>query len=288
MSKSKEKMGSLREQIQEKSADYSRIQKKIAVFLLENWNEIPLMSIEHISKETGVSTATISRFAGQFNFKGFYDFKDRIKSEVKNNINPVDRFRLSKADLRGKKSLVNTAKQDVKNINKLLSMVKEETFSKLVDMVEKAPRVYSYGVSISAIFSGLIRYIFNQVGKEAFRLDENDIAVEEKILSINKEDLLIICSFYPYTRSTIEYAQLAKEQGLQVVAISDNELSPISEHASLVLAIPRENVLFTTSISAFSVLINAIAAEIAYKKKDELSETINRTDRILKRFYFLS
>ncbi len=282
------KKRSLQDEVEEKTENYSRIQKKLAVFLLEHWNEIPLMSIEHISKETGVSTATISRFARIFGFNGFYDFKDRLKEEVKNSINPVDRFRLLKADLSGKKSLLTVARQDVKNLNKLIAMVKEETFSKLVEMIEKAPRIYSFGVSVSSIFSELIRYIFNQVQKEAHCLDEGNVTVEEKIVSLQKNDLVIFCSFYPYSRCTIDFAQLAKEQGLQVVAVSDNEFSPISEHASPVLAIPGENILFTTSISAFSVLINAIATEIAYKKKDELTGSIKQTDKILKRFYFSS
>jgi DNA-binding MurR/RpiR family transcriptional regulator len=155
-------------------------------------------------------------------------------------------------------------------------------------MVEQAPRIYSFGASISSILSNLIRYIFNQVQKEAHCLDEGNMTPEERIVALKKDDLVIFCSFYPYSRCTIEFAQLANEQGLQVVAISDNEYSPISEYASLVLAIPRENVLFTTSIAAFSVLINAIATEIAYKKKDLLTESINNTDKILKKFYYLS
>lgn len=278
----------LRKEVQKRSETYSRIQKKLATFLTEHWTEIPLLSIEHISRETGVSTATISRFARLFGFKGFYDFKDEIKTEIKSTINPVDRFRQLKTDISGKKPLLKVARQDVKNINKLISMIKEDTFLKLVDMIEQAPRIYSFGVSVSSILSNLIRYIFNQVQKEAHCLDEGNITPEERIVSLKKDDLVIFCSFYPYSRSTIEFAQLARQQGLQVVAISDNEYSPISEHASLVLAIPRENVLFTTSIAAFSVLINAIATEIAYKKKDQLTEFINSSDKKLKKFYYLS
>ncbi len=278
----------LKAQIEAGSENYSRIQKKLATFLTERWGEIPLLSIETISKETGVSTATISRFSRIFGFKGFYDFKEHIKEEAKNTINPVDRFRLLKVDLSGKKPLVNAARQDVKNINKLISMVKEETFVRLVKLIDEAPRIYSYGTSISSIFSSLIRYTFNQIQKEAHCLDEGNVSVEEKIVSLDPGDVVIFCSFFPYSRGTIDFARLAAEMGLTVVAVSDNEHSPISEHASLVLPIPRENILFTTSISAFSVLINAIATEIAYKRKDELTASIDRTDRLLKRFYFLS
>jgi DNA-binding MurR/RpiR family transcriptional regulator len=278
----------LRNEIRQNLDEYSRIQKKLAVFLVEYWNEIPLMSIEYISQETGVSMATIIRFVRKFNFKGFYEFKEKIKADIKNNINPVERFRLLKPDFSGKQSLVKLAKQDVKNINKLLSMVKEEAFRKLVDMIEQSRRIFTFGVSISSIFARMITYIFNQIRKETHCLDEGCMTVEERILSIQKDDLVIFSSFYPYSRCTVEFAQLAHQEGLRVVGISDNEYSPISQYASLMLAIPSENVLFTTSLSAFSVLINAVATEIAVKKKDELSDTIKLTDKKLRKFYYLS
>ncbi|MFC2155593.1 MurR/RpiR family transcriptional regulator [Acidobacteriota bacterium] len=278
----------LKEEIEKSLENISRMQKKLAAFLIDHWNEIPLLSIEYISKETGVSTASITRFTRKFGFKGFFDFKARIKEEIKNNIDPVERFRLIKEDLSGRKSLLRVAKQDVKNINKLLAQIKEENFSNLVSAVEAAKRVFTFGVSISSIFARLIRYIFNQVQKETHCLDESSVTVEEKILSVKKEDLIIFLSFLPYSKSSIDFAQLAFEQGLKVVAISDNEFSPISEYASLVLPIPRENVLFTTSVSAFSVLINAVATEIALKKKDALSDSIKDMDKILKRFYYFN
>lgn len=278
----------LKKEIHKSLDNISRTQKKLAAFLIDHWNEIPLVSIEYISKETGVSTASVTRFTRKFGFKGFYDFKARIKEEIKNNIDPVERFRLIKEDLSGRKSLMKVAKQDVKNINRLLREIKEETFSTLVGLVENAKRVFTFGASISSIFASLIRYIFNQVQKETHCLDDGNVTVEEKILSVKKDDLIIFLSFLPYSKSTIDFAQLAHEQGLKVVAISDNEYSPISEYASLVLPIPRENVLFTTSVSAFSVLINAIATEIALKKKDKLTDSIKNIDKILKRFYYLN
>ena len=279
---------SLKNQIEKKSDSYSRIQKKLASYLIRYWNEIPLMSIETIARETGVSTATISRFAQLFDYKGFYDFKDRIKEEIKTAINPVDRFRKLKTDVSGKNPLVNVARQDVKNINKLIEMIKEETFKDLVNRIRNSNRVFSFGTSISSIFASLIRYIFNQVQMEAHCLDEGNVSVEEKIATLREGDLIIFCSFFPYSKSTIDFAQLAYEQELEVVAISDNEYSPISKYSHLVLPIPRENILFTTSISALSVLINAIATEIAYHRKEDLTKSIKETDKILKRFYFLS
>lgn len=278
---------SLKTQIENRMESFSRLQKKLASFLIDHWAEIPLMAITDIARETGLSTASVSRFSRQFGFKGFYDFKDKIKDELKKEFNPVDRFFRVEADLSGKKSLQKVARQDVKNINRLLSQISEQTFINLLHKVENAERVFIFGAGISAVLASLTRYVFNQVAKEAHVLDEGDMPVEEKILLVTERDLIIMLSFFPYSKVTIEYAQLARERDLDVVAISDNEFSPISEYVSTVVAIPRENILFITSISAYTVLINAVATEIALKKKESLTESLRKAEKVLKRFYFM-
>ncbi|MBN1196408.1 MAG: MurR/RpiR family transcriptional regulator [Candidatus Aminicenantes bacterium] len=279
----------LRQRIADGMTDYSRIQKRLAVFLIEFWNDIPLMSIEQIAQRSGVSMATVTRFVRRFGFSGFFEFKGSIREEMTGHVNPVDRFRLLKTDFSGKESLVKVARQDVRNINRLLQMVKETAFNDLVQRIERATRVFTYGVSVSSILSRMFCYILNQVQKEAHCLDSGSMTVEERLFSLNSQkDLLIFASFYPYSKCTVDFAELARHENLQLVAISDNEFSPISQFANLTLAIPAENILYTSSVSAFSVLINAVATEIAIKKKEQLAESIRITDRKLRKFYILN
>jgi len=276
----------LRDEIKENAAKFSRVQKRLANFLVDNWSEIPMLSIEKIAEKSGVSMASITRFTRKLSCRGFYDFKNHVKSEhMKTIANPTDRFFSITNDLKGKKSLIRAARQDVKNINHLLATISEETFRRLVDMIEKADRVFTFGIGISSIFSHLVAYTFNQIEKTTHSLDEGNTPVEEKIFYIKKDDVIILSSFFPYSRSTGEFAKLAHELGLTIVLLTDSEYSPLSRYASLVLKVPRENILFTTSISALTVLLNAIATEIALKKKENLGQSLKEMDRKLRAFY---
>jgi DNA-binding MurR/RpiR family transcriptional regulator len=276
----------LKEEITKNVAGFSRVQKHLANFLVDNWAEIPLLSIEKIAEKSGVSMASITRFTRKLSCRGFYDFKDQVKSEHMYNIaNPVERFFSIPSDVRGKKSLIKAARQDVKNINRLLATVSEEAFLRLVDMIEKANLVFTFGIGISSIFSNLIAYTFTQIDKKTHSLDEGNTPVEEKIFNINKEDLIIFSSFFPYSKCTVEFAKLAHERELPIVLFTDSEYSPLSRYASLIVKVPRENILFTTSISALTVLLNAIATEIALKKKENLSQSLKEMDRKLRSFY---
>jgi DNA-binding MurR/RpiR family transcriptional regulator len=276
----------LREEIRKEMGGFSPTQQRLANFLVDNWAEIPLLSIEAIALKSNVSTATITRLTRTLSCKGFHDFKNQVRIEhMRRIVNPVERFLSLQSDLSGKKPLIQAARQDVKNINGLLSSISEETFLKLVEWVEKAKRVYTFGVGISAIFSNLIAYTFSQIQKETHSLDEGHMPVEEKILGIRGDEMVIFSSFFPYSKSTIEYARLAHRRGLKIVVFTDNEYAPLAPFASLILKIPRENILFTTSISALSVLLNAIATEIALKQKDALARELKEQDRELRMFY---
>lgn len=282
----KSKGWDLQAEIRSGAASYPRQQKLLATFLLDNWSEIPLLSIERISAKSGVSMASITRFTRRLGCRGFYDFKSKVKSEHLRMItNPVERFFSVPAHIQGKRSLIKAARQDVKNINTLLSGISEEAFLRLVSMIEKSRRVFTFGVGISSILADLFAYTLNQILKDAFRLDEGSIPVEERIFCMKKDELVVFSSFYPYSRCTIEFARLARDRGVPIVLLTDNEFSPIARCASLILKFPRENILFTTSISALSVLFNAVATEIALKKKDDLSLSLKEMDRKLRGFY---
>ncbi len=277
----------LRDEIKKGMGGFSRTQKRLANFLLDNWVEIPLLSIETIAEKSGVSMASITRLTRRLSCAGFHDFKNQVKSEHLNSmVNPVERFFSLKSDLSGKKPLIQAARQDVKNINYLLTSINKKTFLRLVEWIEKSDRVFAFGIGISSIFANLIAYTFNQIEKETHSLDEGNMPVEEKILSIRKNDLIIFSSFFPYSKSTVEFARLAHQRGLKIVVFSDNEFSPLAQYASLLLKIPRENILFTSSISAMSVLLNAIATEIAMKNKEALGLSLKEQDRQLRAFYF--
>jgi DNA-binding MurR/RpiR family transcriptional regulator len=276
----------LREEITKGMGGFSRTQKRLANYLVDNWAEIPLLSIEAIAEKSGVSMASITRLTRKLSCRGFHDFKNLVKGEhMRRIVNPVERFFALQTDLSGKKPLIQAARQDVKNINRLLTSISEETFQKLVDWVDQAKRVFSFGVGISAIFSSLIAYTFSQIQKESQRLDEGHMPVEEKILSIRKNEIIIFSSFFPYSKCTAEYARLARQRGLRIVVISDNEYSPVAQYASLVLKVPRENILFTTSIAALSVLLNAVATEVALKRKDAIGQLLKEQERQLRMFY---
>jgi DNA-binding MurR/RpiR family transcriptional regulator len=58
--------------------------------------------------------------------------------------------------------------------------------------------------------------------------------------------------------------------------------SAVSLHAAKTLAIRSHNMLFTNSFSATSVVINALATEVALRNKDKAMKMQRQIDKVLR------
>jgi len=276
----------IKNKIERKINDLPKKKMKLALYLLNNIEEIPFLSIKNIAQKSKTSTATVTRFVREFGFEGFYDFKNQLQEELRNKVNPVDKFGLLDDKLNGEGSLLKVAEQDIKNINRLLTTIDKKILDNFKNNIEKSKRIFTFGVGMSSIFSRIISYLFNQIEVDTHCLDEGSMPPEERIFNLSKDDLLIFSSFKPYSNITIKIAKVAKKRDLKSASITDNKLSPITKYTSIAIPIPSENILFTNSITAFSVLINSIATEIAIKKKYRIIHEIKEKDKVLKDFYF--
>ena len=66
-----------------------------------------------------------------------------------------------------------------------------------------------------------------------------------------------------------------------MVAVTDRVTSPVSFISKAVLPIASQNLLFTNSISAVSVLINALTTEVALRSKDKATGNLRETEELL-------
>ena len=54
---------------------FSKSHRRLADFILENLHEVAFLSINELSQRTGISPATITRFARRLDFQGYPDLQ---------------------------------------------------------------------------------------------------------------------------------------------------------------------------------------------------------------------
>ncbi|MBK7868162.1 MAG: MurR/RpiR family transcriptional regulator [Ignavibacteriales bacterium] len=271
----------VKERIEEKFKDLPKNQQKIADFFLVNFDRIPFLSVQEISESTHVSVASIVRFAQNLGFSGFSEIRDEISVILQTEINSnKDLFPLIEMEEGNKNTLTEVANLDIQNINETLFMIDREKFSSAVGMLSSAEEVYTAGMGISYLLAEVLSYQLTQVGIKAKNFRNSWASFLEESLFIPDKGVLIVFSFPPYSPETIDLARSVKKRGIKVISITNKSTSPAAGNSDIALTVKSENMLYTNSFAAISVLINAIATEAARLNKKKAKEWLHKLNDI--------
>lgn len=271
----------IKEKITGKYNSLPRNQKKVADYFIDNFDRIPFLNVQDIAKSTGTSVASVVRFAQRAGFEGFSEIRDAIADSFQDQFNNKIIFPLFDKHSAKEDLLTEVANVDIANINNTLNLIERRTFDDVINSIQKAERVFTAGLGISYLLSEILAYQLTQVGIDSTVLKHTHTLFHEQVLFMKKKDLLIVFSFPPYSKETVDAAQFAEKRNIDVIAITNKNASPVTFYTKANLIVKSENMLFTNSFAAISVLINAIATACALKKKSRAQKVLKETEEIM-------
>lgn len=257
-------------------------QKKIAEYYLENIEKMLFLNVQETADLTNSNVAAIVRFAQRLGFKGYPEMRNEIVASFQNRMQNKDVFPLLDQSRFKKDTLTTVANQDISNINETLKLNERDQFSKVVDLILASERVFTMGLGISHLLAQIASYQLNQVAKFSGTFNNTSSTFMEQMLFLNEKDLVIALSFPPYSKATIDAVKFAKEKKIKVIAITNKKSSPVSIHSDISLFVKSENMLFTNSFAAISVLINAITTECALRDENKATRMLKELKNITK------
>jgi DNA-binding MurR/RpiR family transcriptional regulator len=256
-------------------------QQRVADFILQQPHDLAFLATDSLSKALKVSKATIVRFAQNLGYRGFTQLQNEVLDAVQSTLRSPERYKISLGKISNEGTLTQVARHEVQNINRTVQYVDQEVFKSVIGILCGARKVYTMGIGISSLLAQVLSYELNQVGIESQALESGTLRFVEHLALARRGDVIASFSFPPYSKETIDAAKYARRRGLAVMTITDKLTSPITFHANLVLAVRTENMLHTNSISAISVLINALVTEVALKNKSAVSKMFKESTQIL-------
>lgn len=271
----------IKDKIQNKFEELPKNQRKIADYILENFDKISFLNVQDISLATGASVASVVRFSQRIGFTGFSQLRDEIANSLQHHLNNKQTFPLFDIKNVEEDILTSVANLDIKNINDTLTIIEREVFDRSIDMILNSSRVYTAGLGISYLLAEILAYQLTQVGTDASVFKHTYTLFHEQILYMNKHDLLITFSFPPYSKETIDAAKFAHERGIKIISVTNKPTAPIAFFSNEVLMVKSENMLFTNSFAAISVVINAIATACALKNKAKAKKVLKESGDIM-------
>lgn len=254
-------------------------QRAIADYLLENLQSVPFLPVPELARRIGVSDATVVRFAKRLGFSGFSDLKVALVGLLQQKLHGNGAE--GAADAVSDDLLQSVAALEIGNIERSVSSIDRAHFRGAAEAVYGSAHTYTFGMGISAYLAELAAYTLTQIGVRASCLSTRFTSPREQVVMIDPEDVVVVLSFPPYSRQTLQLLDEAVARKVPTVAVCDRVTSPAGRTATWALPVKSDNMMFTNAVAAVTVLFNALAVEIATTHQAETIGTISDINVLL-------
>ncbi len=267
--------------IEEKMPTFSKGQKRIAAYVIENYDKAAYMTASKLGAITEVSESTVVRFADELGFGGYPEFQRSLRELVRTKLTSFQRIEVANNIIGDGDVLSKVLSLDVEKIRHTLESVDRDDFNAAVDKIISAKNIYIMGVRSSSYLAGFLSYNLRMIFDNVRLISTTSGSdMFEEIMSIDRDDVMIAISFPRYSKRIINAVDFAKAAGTDVIAITDSQLSPIASPADYLLVAQSDMVSFVDSLTAPMSIINAIVVAVAKKKQDELSVRLRQLEEI--------
>lgn len=245
----------------------TKVEKKIAEFLVKNPKKVMVLSALELGKEIGVSDASVLRFSKIMGFNKFNDFKNYIALEL-SETSPDDRIVKNWDNFNSKNDIANKiVNADLENIKEFLLNVDFDQVNEAVEMIDEAKKIYFLGIGSSRAISQFMFWHVKRLGFNAECVNEGGLGLYEAFSHIKKGDIVIIFAFPRFLNDEIKAVKLAKEKKAKIITVTSNVFSEISFLSDIVFKISVENNGFFNSYIVPMELCNIILTALFEKIK---------------------
>ena len=267
--------------IREASAGFSKGQRRIAKYILENYDKAAFMTASKLGTTVNVSESTVVRFAAELGYDGYPAMRKALQEMIRNCLTSVQRIEVAREMMEHHDILTAVLSSDVEKIRMTLQETNRSDFDAAVEAIVGAKSIYVIGLRSAMALANFIGFYFNLLLENVHVVSEISASeVFEQIMRVSEGDVFIGISFPRYSRRTIKAMQYARDMGAKVIGLTDVEASPIAQIASIRLYARSDMVSFLDSLVAPLSLINALIVATSAKTQGDLSSNFERLEKI--------
>lgn len=260
---------------------FSKGQKLLANYILNNYEKAVFLTAAKLGKIVGVSESTVVRFATLLGYDGYPKLQRALEEMVKNKLNSVQRMEVTFDRINRGNILKSVLHSDADKIRITSEEIDEKAFEVAVDTILDAKTIYIIGVRSSAPLASFLSYYFNIIFENVKLISTNSASdLFEQLHRLNKEDVIIGISFPRYSMSTLKAIEFASNRGAHIITITDSYDSPLTTSSKCNLIARSDMASVVDSLVAPLSVINALIVAVCLKRQDQVVSTFASLEEI--------
>jgi DNA-binding MurR/RpiR family transcriptional regulator len=271
--------------------DLTRAERQLASHILTHYPVAALGSITALAKAGGVSSPTGVRLVQKLGYQGYSDFQRALRGQVEAMlVSPLVKQSRAGGAMEGH-LMTRFASAVAENLQATLAQIDPGEFDAAAALLaDPSRRIFAMGGRITHAIADYFVTLMKVIRPEVLLMSDMSNAWPPALLDMKPGDVLLVFDIRRYENAVLQVAEVAREQGAEIVLITDRWVSPAAAHARHVLPCHIEAPSAWDSNATLLVLVETLLAavqgltwEVTEARMKRLEELYTRT-RLFRRY----
>lgn len=258
------------EKITESYAAFTKAEKAVAAYLLDNQSSVPFETLSTIARTCNVSDMTVSRFIRTLGYRNLSEIKAELHKEATLSEMDVDDISKRRASyFTDEIGLRSSLEKEIKSICEVYALSETAIWQESVALIAYRPTVQVIGfqsaMGLALDFSTSLKYIRPGVRY----LDDCSGIFLDLFECDPKETCLVVVDTALYAEASRQLIALAAEKSYPIVMISDKYSFWGLDYTKYLLRASSETNTYSDSRVAISAITNLLQHFVAHELKDQ-------------------
>ncbi|MEX3745152.1 MurR/RpiR family transcriptional regulator [Lysinibacillus xylanilyticus] len=261
----------IQQAIQHKYQELSKSQQKVASFILKNLQTVGVHSAAYVGEKSGVSETTVIRFCYALGFSGYAELQREVTMHLFNegNTSSLQNYLQSKQALfETPRFYEKTMEKDATRILNVAKNISEEDFNRASMLLHTKKKIYIAGNGSSHLAAQWLYFTLNMLRPNVVLLDFETSEIIRALQEIDQDSVVIILSFHRYAKEPIQFAAEIQEKNCEIIGITDCEISPITQYATITFVNEQQEMSTIDAMPALISFLNTLIAGMTAQNHD--------------------
>lgn len=259
--------------------------QQAARYVLEHPEEVALISMREVARLAGVQPATMTRLAKSLGLPGYDELRAQHAEALRRGGNGFAAKVRQRGDEGSDALGSDIASHMLQGLSAQLAKLSEPDSLKRLEAtanrLRSARKVYVLGLRSCHAVAWHFHYVMTLLGDRSVHLDGPGGTGGDALIRATPEDVMLVISIKPYATGTLELAQLAKEQGVGIVSITDSEVSPLVALSEQTIFCPTESDSFFHTLTPALAVSEVLCSLLAEFDRSKTHEALQQADEHL-------
>ncbi|MEM6759131.1 MAG: MurR/RpiR family transcriptional regulator [Pseudomonadota bacterium] len=252
--------------------------RKAAAYVLENPRDVGVSTVREIAQASGVKPNTVVRMARQVGFDGYEDFRTPFRDAIRRGETDFpDRARWLQ-DIRKSGDLgglfADMVSDTLRNVEETFASVTPDALEAAAIAIWNARNVFVLGVGINNSNARNFTYLASTGMVQIHAIPRAGSTPVDDLAWADHRDVLIAITCKPYRAEVVEAVQIAREQGLTIVSLSDSPASPILHNVAHGFTVSVDTPQFFPSSVSIIALLETLLSFVVAVASDEIPDRV--------------